>query len=154
MTTRCETLRTVISKNITFDGSWKRCILMYHKQYRIAYKILKKDLEMVNSSPYYFFQFWVHFIDSQGKRSILIYQTNISYEILKWAPKNAHSESKMSSYDFSYFWLILMVVPENDLFWYIKPIFHMKFWNELQKMLTPSQKWARTIFPTSDSFYW
>ena len=44
--------------------------------------------------------------------------------------KNGSLEPKVIPYDFSTSEPILLIVHENDLFWYITAIFNMKFWKK------------------------
>ena len=48
-----------------------------------------------------------------------ISQPSIWYEILKWALKTTHLSQKWAPMIFSISHLILLIVHENDQFWYI-----------------------------------
>ena len=136
----CETVRITISINtyiwrtastyhwrfmipICFDdGSWYLSVSIYtcNKLYRIAYKILKKlskwltwALTISSNSG------WVHLLDSPGKRSILIHHNQYLIWNFEMSSKKAHPSQKWACTIFFTSVFILLIVPENDLFWCI-----------------------------------
>ena len=112
---------------------------------------LSKRLTWTKSELVQFLYFSSHFIECPWKPSILIYHNHIQIEILKRALKTAHLNQKWARTIFSTSDPILLVVHENDLFWYITTIFNMKFLKWAPKSAQSSYnelKMSRYHFPS------
>ena len=65
--------------------------------------------------------------------------THITNEILKWAPQTAHLSQKWAARIFSTSDPFLLIVHENDQFWYIAT--HMEY--EILKWATKRLNWSQ-----------
>ena len=67
-----------------------------------------------------------------------------------WNAEDSYNEQLQKHWYLTYFLNVSLMVHENDLFWYITSFITYKFLKWAPKIVHLSQKWARTIFSTSE----